>query len=105
MKELNEYLESENIEEFKKELKDNKLSNTLAAFTRTINALKRRIETKGFIEMKKTEAEESKRKAKEDEEQKKLKAKEEAEESKRKAKEEAEESKRKAKEDEEQKKL
>jgi hypothetical protein len=68
VKELMEYLETEKIEEFKKELKDNKLSVTLSALTRSINAIKKRLETKGYIDMKKAEEEEAKRKAKEEEE-------------------------------------
>lgn len=68
VKELMEYLETEKIEEFKKELKDNKLSVALSALTRSINAIKKRLETKGYIDMKKAEEEEAKTKAKQEQE-------------------------------------
>jgi len=104
VKELTEYLETEKIEEFKKELKDNKLTVALSALTRSLNAIKKRLETTGYIQMKKAEEEEAKRKAKEEEEEKKRKAKEEEAEVKRKAKQEEIDAKRKAKEEENEKK-
>jgi hypothetical protein len=104
VKELTEYLETEKIEEFKKELKDNKLSVTLSALTRSINAIRKRLETSGYIQMKKVEEEEAKTKAKEEEDEKKRKAKEEEAEAKRKAKQEQIDAKRKAKEEEIEKK-
>jgi hypothetical protein len=100
VKELMEYLETEKIEEFKKELKDNKLSVTLSALTRSINAIRKRLETKGYIDMKKVEEEEAKTKAKEEEAGAKRKVKEEEAEVKRKAKEKEEEVKRKVKQEE-----
>jgi hypothetical protein len=100
VKELMEYLETEKIEEFKKELKDNKLSVTLSALTRSINAIRKRLETKGYIDMKKVEEEEAKTKAKEEEAEAKRKVKQEEAGAKRKAKEEEVEAKRKAKEEE-----
>lgn len=77
VKELMDYLETEKIDDFKKELKDNKLTVTLSALTRSLNAIKKRLETTGYIEMKKAEEEEAKRKAKEEEEGSKRKVKEE----------------------------
>ena len=68
VKELTDYLETEKIEEFKKELKDNKLTVALSALTRSLNAIKKRLETSGYIEMKRAEEEEAKRKAKEEQE-------------------------------------
>ena len=100
VKELMEYLETEKIEEFKKELKDNKLSVTLSALTRSINAIRKRLETKGYIDMKKVEEEEAKTKAKEEEAEAKRKVKQEEAGAKRKAKEEEVEAKRKVKQEE-----
>lgn len=100
VKELMEYLETEKIDEFKKELKDNKLSVTLSALTRSINAIRKRLETKGYIDMKKVEEEEAKTKAKEEEAEAKRKVKQEEAEVKRKAKEKEEEIKRKVKQEE-----
>ena len=77
VKEFVDYLETEKIEDFKKELKDNKLTVTLSALTRSLNAIKKRLETSGYIEMKKAEEEEAKRKVKEAEEEEKRKLKQE----------------------------
>ena len=104
VKELMEYLETEKIEEFKKELKDNKLSVALSALTRSINAIKKRLETKGYIDMKKAEEEEAKRKAKEEEELTLRQEKQKEREEKRRMMEEEKAKKQQAKEEELQRK-
>lgn len=104
VKEFVDYLETEKIDDFKKELKDNKLTVTLSALTRSLNAIKKRLETTGYIEMKKAEEEEAKRKAKEEEELTLRQEKQKERDEKKRMLEEEKASKQKAKEEELQRK-